>query len=36
MYPFERDLFIEMSVDWIKAQEEIRKRGSNGGGSKRQ
>jgi hypothetical protein len=25
-----------MLVDWIKAQEEIRKRGSNGWGSKRQ
>ncbi|MDA0778877.1 MAG: hypothetical protein O3C19_07425 [Bacteroidetes bacterium] len=24
MYPFERDIFLEMLVDWIKAQEEIR------------
>lgn len=26
MYPFERELYTEMLVDYLKAQEELRKR----------
>jgi|MDTC01.3.fsa_nt_gb hypothetical protein len=30
MYPFERELYTEMLVDYLKAQEEARKRNNNG------
>lgn len=30
MYPFERELYTEMLVDYLKAQEEANKRNNNG------